>query len=90
MVDGDAVSCVDLREWSAEFESLGATVYFADEASVRSDYHAGTTWAPVGRTPVVPTTGARFSVNMISAVTATGSFKYDIISGTLDAEKFIG
>jgi hypothetical protein len=36
---------------------------------VRSDYHAGTTWAPVGQTPVVRTTGARFSVNMISAVT---------------------
>lgn len=26
---------------------------------------------------------------MISAVTATGSFKYDIIAGTLDANKFI-
>jgi hypothetical protein len=56
---------------------------------VRSDYHAGTTWAPVGRTPVVRTTGARFSVTMISAVTATGSFKYDIVPGTLAAEKFI-
>jgi hypothetical protein len=28
----------------------GATIYFADEAGVPSDYHAGTTWAPVGRT----------------------------------------
>ncbi len=73
----------------AEAKKVGATIYFADEASVRSDYHAGTTWAPVGRTPVVRTTGARFSVNMISAVTATGSFKYDIVSGTLDTEKFI-
>ena len=45
-----------------------ATIYFGDEASVRSDYHSGTTWAPVGKTPVVETTGARFSVNMISAV----------------------
>jgi transposase len=26
---------------------------------------------------------------MISAVTATGSFKYDIVTGTLDADKFI-
>jgi len=26
---------------------------------------------------------------MISAVTATGSFKYDIVAGTLDADKFI-
>jgi transposase len=73
----------------AEAKKAAATIYFADEASVRSDYHAGTTWAPVGRTPVVRTTGARFSVNMISAVTATGSFKYDIVTGTLDADKFI-
>jgi Winged helix-turn helix len=31
----------------AEAAQLGATIYFADEAAVRSDYHAGTTWAPV-------------------------------------------
>lgn len=31
----------------------GGTILFADEASVRADYHAGTTWAPVGQTPVV-------------------------------------
>lgn len=74
----------------AEAKKLGATIYFADEASVRSDYHAGTTWAPVGQTPVVRTTGARLSVNMISAVTATGSFVFDIVDGTLDADKFIG
>jgi hypothetical protein len=36
-----------IREQAAQ---VGATVYFADEAGVRSDYHAGTTWAPVGRT----------------------------------------
>jgi hypothetical protein len=30
----------------------GATVYFADEAGIRSDYRAGTTWEPVGRTSV--------------------------------------
>ncbi len=73
----------------AEAKKVGASIYFADEASIRSDYHAGTTWAPVGQTPVVATTGARFSVNMISAVTATGSFTFDIVEGKLNAEKFI-
>lgn len=90
--DPEAVARWKTEEYPAiraEAKKVGAMIYFADEASVRSDYHAGTTWAPVGRTPVVRTTGARFSVNMISAVTATGSFKYDIVSGTLDAEKFI-
>ena len=29
----------------------GAEVYFGDESGVRTDHHAGTTWAPVGQTP---------------------------------------
>ena len=37
----------------------GATVNFVDEAGIRSDYHTGTTWAPVGETPVVAVTGRR-------------------------------
>ena len=37
-----------------------------------SDYHAGTTWAPVGQTPIVKATGAWHSLRMISAVTAQG------------------
>jgi transposase len=43
----------------AEAAATGGTVYFADEAGVRSDYHAGTTWAPVGKTPMVAATGDR-------------------------------
>jgi len=73
----------------AQAKAVGATIYFADEASVRSDYHTGTTWAPVGHTPVVTATGARFSVNMISAVSAQGALRFSIINGTLTAEKFI-
>ena len=57
----------------AQARAAGATVYFADEAGLRSDYHSGTTRAPVGQTPVVKATGARHSLNMISAVTAQGA-----------------
>ena len=90
--DPDAVAAWKQTEYpkiAAEAKKAGATVYFADEASVRSDYHAGTTWAPVGKTPVVATTGARFSVNMISAVTAKGALRFSIIEGTLTSAKFI-
>ena len=66
-----------------------ATIYFGDEASVRSDYHSGTTWAPVGKTPVVETTGARFSVNMISAVSAKGQLRFMTFNGKMNADKFI-
>lgn len=90
--DPEAVAAWKQTEYpkiAAEAKAAGATVFFADEASVRSDYHAGTTWAPVGRTPVVASTGARFSVNMISAVSAQGALRFSIIEGTLTAPKFI-
>ena len=67
----------------------GATIYFADEAGIRSDYHAGTTWAPVGKTPVVRTTGARHSVNMLSAVTARGALRFMVHDGTVSSAVFI-
>ena len=90
--DPDAVAAWKREQYpaiAAEAKQAGATIYFADEASVRSDYHAGTTWAPVGRTPVVSSTGARFSVNMISAISAQGALRFSVIDGTLTAEKFI-
>jgi transposase len=73
----------------AEAAQIGATIYFADEAGVRSDYHAGTTWAPVGHTPVVTTTGDRFGVNLISAVTAKGKLRFAAYEGSLNGPVFI-
>jgi len=73
----------------ANAAEVGATIYFTDEAGVRSDYHAGTTWAPVGRTPVVAATGDRFSVNLISAVTAKGKLRFAAYNGNLNAKVFI-
>lgn len=66
-----------------------ATIYFGDEAAVRSDYHKGTTWALKGQTPVVESTGARFSVNMISAISARGSMRFMTIKGRLNSDRFI-
>ena len=73
----------------AEAAATGGTVYFADEAGVRSDYHAGTTWAPVGRTPVVAATGDRFAVNLISAVSAKGALRFAAYEGNLNAVVFL-
>jgi len=67
----------------------GATIYFADEAGIRSDYHAGTTWAPVGQTPVVKATGARHSLNMISAATAQGLLRFATYTGSFTGARFI-
>ena len=75
-----------IREQAAK---VGAATYFADEAGVRSDYHAGTTWAPVGQTPVVAATGDRFGVNLISAVTAKGKLRFAAYEGSLNGPVFI-
>lgn len=73
----------------AEAEQCGATIFFADEAGIRSDYHAGTTWAPIGRTPVVHGTGKRLSINMISAITAKGALRFAVYEGNTNAVTFI-
>jgi len=67
----------------------GAQIFFGDEAGVRSDYHAGTTWAKKGQTPVVSTTGARFGLNMISAVSAQGEFRFMVVKGRVGAPQFV-
>ena len=65
-----------------------ALIFFADESGIRSDYHAGTTWAAVGQTPVVKATGARFSLNMLSAVNALGHFRFMTVEGRVNATVF--
>jgi transposase len=90
--DSERVRCWRETDYPAirdEAAQLGATIYFADEAGVRSDYHSGTTWAPVGETPVVSSTGARYSVNMISAITPKGKLRFSTFTGTMNADTFI-
>lgn len=66
----------------------GAEIYFGDEAGVRSDCHAGTTWGIKGQTPVVHSTGRRSSVNMISAVSARGHLRFMAIEGKVNGLVF--
>lgn len=73
----------------AEAKRRGALVFFGDEAGVRSDAHSGTTWAPKGKTPIVSTTGARFGMNLISAVSRTGQMHFAVVEGKVNAEVFI-
>ena len=73
----------------AAAQKQGATIYLADEAGIGSDHHSGTIWAPVGQTPVVRNTGARYSVTMLSAVTAQGALRFRVHEGTVNAEVFI-
>lgn len=72
-----------------EAKSCRGEIYFGDEAGVRSDHHAGTTWAPQGRTPIVSSTGARFGFNLISAVSAQGLLRFMVVEGKVGAGTFI-
>src|SRR3954447_16266552 len=74
---------------AAAATAAGGTVFFVDEAGVRSDYHAGTTWARVGQTPAVRSTGARFGLNLISAISARGALRFSVLTGTLTGAGFI-
>lgn len=86
-----------VRQWEfehypairAQAQAKGATIYFADESGMRSDYHTGTTWAPIGHTPVVEVTGQRFSLNMISAVSPRGEFRFMLHDGSVTAAVFL-
>ena len=72
-----------------EAQKVGATIYFADEAGVRSDYHSGTTWGIRGQTPVVSSTGARFGLNVISVVNRQGKLRFMVFNGRLNGDLFI-
>lgn len=69
---------------------VGAAIFFGDEAGVRSDYHAGTTWGVRGDTPVVPTTGRRFGLNLIPAVSAREGLRFMAVKGKLNAACYVG
>jgi transposase len=73
----------------AQAKREGAEIFFADESGIRSDFHAGTTWAPIGQTPVVKQTGQRFSLNMISAVSPKGHLRFMVTPKRIGASVFV-
>lgn len=73
----------------AEARRLKAKIYFGDEAGIRSDFHSGTTWGIRGKTPIVSGTGARVSLNMISAVNRLGQLRFMVTSKRIGARVFV-
>jgi len=65
-----------------------ALIFFGDESGIRSDYHAGTTWSERGKTPIVKVTGSRHRLNMISAVSSRGHFRFMTTEGSVTADVF--
>jgi transposase len=66
-----------------------AAIYWGDEMGLRSDHVTGTSYAPVGRTPVIRATGQRFGCNMISAITNKGALAFMVFEGKFNASVFV-
>jgi transposase len=65
-----------------------AAIYWSDEMGLRSDHVTGTSYAPVGHTPVIRATGQRFGCNMISAITNKGALAFMVFQGKFKAPVF--
>jgi transposase len=66
-----------------------ALIFFEDEAAVRLTPNVGTTWAPVGKTPIVKVTGKRGTISVMSAVSDTGQMFFKLPEGTINSTTFI-
>lgn len=56
---------------------------------LRSDHVAGTSYAPLGQTPIVRATGQRLGCNMISAISNRGQLAFMVFRGTFVAPLFV-
>ena len=74
---------------AAQAKRERATIYWADEMGVRSDHVTGTSYAPVGVTPVVRATGQRFGCNVISAITNKGAVAFRVFQGRFTGPVFV-
>lgn len=66
-----------------------AAIYWGDEMGLRSDHVTGTSYAPVGQTPVVRATGQRFGCNMLSAITNKDALAFMVCTGKFNTPVFI-
>jgi hypothetical protein len=65
-------------------------IYFSDAAHMRADHHANRTWGTKGETPVVLSSGARYRMSLIYAVTSRGHMRFMIRKeGGVNADAFI-
>jgi transposase len=67
----------------------GAEIHWGDEMGLRSDHQTGTSYGRKGQTPVIPGTGQRFRLNMVSTVTNRGTLRFMVFKDSFNAGKFI-
>ena len=74
---------------AARAAAEGADIHWGDETGVRSNCQHGRGYAPRGDTPELEVPGTRFTVNMISTITAQGEVRWMAYEGKMNAALFI-
>lgn len=80
---------IDYPAIAAQAKRDKAIVLWLDQTGLRSDAAVGTTWAPVGKTPVVGKTGKRFGVNVMAAISNKGELYFTCYTGTFTGPVFL-
>jgi transposase len=79
----------DYPAWVKKAKREGATIYWGDEAGLRSDTAMGRSYALAGQTPAIRATGKRFGCNMISAISNQGHLNFMVFQGGFVGSVFI-
>ncbi len=70
-------------------QQVGGVIFFMDEAGIRSNAQGGRTWGRVGQTPEVEQTGARFGLNILSAISIEGKLCFHLEKNSVNGETFL-
>ena len=74
---------------AARAKAEGAEIQWADETGLSNQANYGRSFAPKGKTPVLPRPAARVSQSMISSLTNRGTLRFMVYDGALTAATFL-
>jgi transposase len=86
-----------IEEWKTETlpdivkraKKRGALILFLDEAGIVSDAPLGKTWGERAQRTEIRTSGQRQKVNVLSGVSPSGTFRYEVYSHRFTASFFV-
>jgi transposase len=74
---------------AARAKAENAEIHWADETGLSNQANYGRSFAPKGKTPVLPRPAARVSQSMISSLTNRGTLRFMVYDGALTAATFL-
>ena len=74
---------------AARAKAEGAEIHWADETGLSNQANYGRSFAPRGKTPVLPRPAARVSQSMIPSLTNRGTLRFMVYDGALTAATFL-